>query len=50
MKLFISCNDHDTLLLFSDRGVSYALPAYRVPQCSRTAKGCLLYTSDAADD
>ena len=39
MKLFISCNDHDTLLLFSDRGVSYALPAYRVPQCSRTAKG-----------
>jgi DNA gyrase subunit A len=39
VKLFISCNDHDTLLLFSDRGVSYALPAYRVPQCSRTAKG-----------
>ena len=39
VKLFIGCNDHDTLLLFSDRGVSYALPAYRVPQCSRTAKG-----------
>ncbi len=39
VKLFISCNDHDTLLLFSDRGVAYALPAYRVPQCSRTAKG-----------
>ncbi len=39
VKLFISCNDHDSLLLFSDRGVSYALPAYRVPQCSRTAKG-----------
>ncbi len=39
VKLFISCNDHDTLLMFSDRGVSYALPAYRVPQCSRTAKG-----------
>ena len=39
VKLFISCNDHDTLLLFSDRGVSYALPAYRVPQCSRAAKG-----------
>merc|ERR1712100_634065 len=29
----------DTLVLFSDRGVSYALPAYRVPQCSRAAKG-----------
>ena len=39
MKLFISCNDHDTLLLFSDRGVAYALPAYRVPMSSRTAKG-----------
>jgi DNA gyrase subunit A len=39
VKLFISCNDHDTLVLFSDRGVSYALPAYRVPQCSRAAKG-----------
>ena len=39
VKLFISCNDHDTLLLFSDRGVSYAVPAYRVPQCSRSAKG-----------
>jgi DNA gyrase subunit A len=37
--LFISCNDHDTLLLFSDRGVSYALPAYRVPLSSRAAKG-----------
>merc|ERR1712093_364283 len=39
VKKFISCNDHDSLLLFSDRGVVYALPAYRVPQCSRTAKG-----------
>ena len=39
VKLFISCNDHDTLLLFSDRGVAYAIPAYRVPLSSRTAKG-----------
>ncbi len=39
VKLFISCNDHDTLLLFSNRGVAYALPAYRVPMSSRTAKG-----------
>ncbi len=39
VKKFISCNDHDSLLLFSDRGIAYALPAYRVPQCSRTAKG-----------
>ncbi len=39
VKKFISCNDHDSLLLFSDKGIAYALPAYRVPQCSRTAKG-----------
>ena len=39
VKLFISCNDHDALLLFSDRGVVYSLPAYRVPMCSRAAKG-----------
>ncbi|NDC34447.1 MAG: DNA gyrase subunit A [Synechococcaceae bacterium WB9_2_112] len=39
VKLFISCNDHDALLLFSDRGVVYTVPAYRVPLCSRSAKG-----------
>lgn len=39
VELFISCNDHDRLLLFSDRGVAYALPVYRVPISSRTAKG-----------
>ena len=32
-------NDHDTLLLFSDRGVVYSVPAYRVPVGSRAAKG-----------
>ena len=39
VRLFISCNDHDNLLLFSDRGVVYTVPAYRVPLCSRAAKG-----------
>jgi DNA gyrase subunit A len=39
VRLFISCNDHDSLLLFSDRGVVYSLPAYRVPICSRGSKG-----------
>ncbi|MFM9104472.1 MAG: DNA gyrase subunit A, partial [Cyanobium sp.] len=39
VKLFISCNDHDNLLLFSDRGVVYTVPAYRVPVGSRAAKG-----------
>ena len=39
VRLFISCNDHDSLLLFSDRGVVYTVPAYRVPISSRSAKG-----------
>jgi DNA gyrase subunit A len=39
VKLFISCNDHDALLLFSNRGVVYSLPAYRIPLGSRIAKG-----------
>jgi DNA gyrase subunit A len=39
VRLFISCNDHDTLLLFSDRGVVYAVPGYRIPVASRAAKG-----------
>ena len=39
VRLFISCNDHDDLLLFSDRGVVYSVPAYRVPVGSRAAKG-----------
>jgi DNA gyrase subunit A len=39
VRLFISCNDHDNLLLFSDRGVVYTVPAYRVPISSRAAKG-----------
>jgi DNA gyrase subunit A len=39
VRLFISCNDHDHLLLFSDRGVVYTVPAYRVPVGSRAAKG-----------
>ncbi|MDA1247279.1 MAG: DNA gyrase subunit A [Cyanobacteria bacterium] len=39
VRLFISCNDHDNLLLFSDRGVVYTVPAYRVPFSSRAAKG-----------
>jgi len=39
VKVFISCNDHDHLLLFSDRGVVYTVPAYRVPVGSRAAKG-----------
>lgn len=34
-----TCNDHDTLLMVSDAGIAYGVPAYQVPTSSRTAKG-----------
>lgn len=34
-----SCNDHDTLLMTTQRGIAYGLRAYQVPEGSRTAKG-----------
>ncbi len=36
---FITCCDHDSVLLFSDRGVVYHIKAYQIPASSRTAKG-----------
>jgi DNA gyrase subunit A len=36
---FITCCDHDSVLLFSDRGVVYHVRAYQIPVSSRTAKG-----------
>jgi DNA gyrase subunit A len=36
---FITCCDHDSVLLFSDRGVVYHIRAYQIPASSRTAKG-----------
>ncbi|HIK26399.1 MAG: DNA gyrase subunit A [Thermosynechococcus sp. Uc] len=36
---FFSCNDHDCILFFSDRGLVYALPAYQIPSGSRQARG-----------
>ncbi|CAM9596691.1 unnamed protein product [Chrysoparadoxa australica] len=36
---FVTCQDHDTLLFVSDRGVAYALRAFQVPLGSRVAKG-----------
>ncbi|BCX12246.1 MAG: DNA gyrase subunit A [Thermosynechococcus sp.] len=36
---FFSCNDHDRILFFSDRGLVYALPAYQIPSGSRHARG-----------
>jgi DNA gyrase subunit A len=39
VKHFITCCDHDSVLLFSDRGVVYHVRAYQIPVSSRTAKG-----------
>lgn len=36
---FITCCTHDHVLFFTDRGVSYSLRAYQIPESSRTAKG-----------
>ncbi|MGC9526936.1 MAG: DNA topoisomerase (ATP-hydrolyzing) subunit A [Limnospira sp.] len=36
---FLSCCDHDSVLLFSDRGVVYCLKAYQIPIGSRAARG-----------
>ncbi|MEM8602240.1 MAG: DNA gyrase subunit A [Cyanobacteria bacterium P01_H01_bin.121] len=36
---FLTCCDHDDILFFSDRGVVYRIPAYRIPEGSRNARG-----------
>mmetsp|Transcript_23829 Transcript_23829/g.56251 ORF Transcript_23829/g.56251 Transcript_23829/m.56251 type:complete len:1080 (+) Transcript_23829:22-3261(+) len=35
----ITCNDHDTLLMITQRGIAYGIPTYQIPKASRTAKG-----------
>ena len=34
-----TCNDHDTLLMITQKGIAYGLRAYQVPIGGRTAKG-----------
>ncbi|MBD3880652.1 DNA topoisomerase (ATP-hydrolyzing) subunit A [Phormidium tenue FACHB-886] len=36
---FLTCNDHDSIMFFSDRGVAYSLKAYQIPAASRTSRG-----------
>ncbi len=36
---FLACRDHDSILMFSDRGVVYCLRAYQIPVGSRTSRG-----------
>ncbi len=39
VEQFFACRSHDTILLFTDRGVAYKLRGYEVPQGSRTSRG-----------
>ena len=34
-----TCNDHDTLLMVTQKGISFGLRAYQIPSGGRTAKG-----------
>jgi len=36
---FFTCNDHDTIIFCTDRGIAYSKRAYQIPLSSRTAKG-----------
>lgn len=36
---FLTCCDHDSVLFFSDRGISYCVRAYQIPIGSRTSRG-----------
>ncbi|MFM7447376.1 MAG: DNA gyrase subunit A [Leptolyngbyaceae cyanobacterium] len=36
---FLTCRDHDSVLLFSDRGVVYCIKAYQIPTGSRNSRG-----------
>lgn len=36
---FFSCNDHDSVMFVTDKGVAYSIKAFQVPLASRTAKG-----------
>ena len=36
---FISCDTHDNLLFFSDKGKVFQIKAFEVPEASRTARG-----------
>jgi DNA gyrase subunit A len=36
---FLTCKDHDSIMFFSDRGVTYCLKAYQIPVGSRTSRG-----------
>ena len=36
---FVTCCTHDHIIFFTDKGISYSLRAYQIPESSRTAKG-----------
>ena len=36
---FITCNDHDTIIVTTSKGIAYGIRAFQIPPGSRTAKG-----------
>jgi DNA gyrase subunit A len=36
---FFACNDHDSILFFSNRGIVFGIRAYQIPLGSRTSRG-----------
>ena len=36
---FLTCNDHDSILFISDKGVAHSVKAFQIPLSSRTSKG-----------
>ena len=36
---FFSCNDHDSILFVSHKGIAYSVKAFQIPIASRIAKG-----------
>jgi DNA gyrase subunit A len=36
---FITCEDHESVLFISNRGIAYRVKAYQIPLASRTARG-----------
>mmetsp|Transcript_12460 Transcript_12460/g.46094 ORF Transcript_12460/g.46094 Transcript_12460/m.46094 type:complete len:888 (-) Transcript_12460:369-3032(-) len=39
---FFACNDHDTILFITDKGIAHAIRAFQVPFAGRTARGSAL--------
>jgi len=39
VKHFMTCNNHDTVLFFTQRGMAFGLPAFKIPEVGRAIRG-----------